>query len=209
MSKIFSTFFILFVTFQLTTLGDKGRLGKSIGSAATPVSAPVPMNTPSLRRENKGKDVSVNLVPTGNAQGVWGGSSSEPKVDGYQAVAGSPPAGGKPVAPWIKSDGGGDQSLGPTPSGAAKAGLSKKWADEDSDEENENSGRNRTLRGTSGNIQGNAGDFANGNAGYQGDSSNVIDNIRARSYVDYNGVEGRYGRPDDTVSVFLYIVIFI
>lgn len=83
--------------------GDKGRVGKSIGSAA----APIPMNTPSLRRENKGRDVSVTLVPAGNAAGVWGGAASEPKNDGYQAVAGtalpnSNVAGGKsPTAPWM------------------------------------------------------------------------------------------------------------
>lgn len=65
--------------------GDKGKVGKSIGSAA----APIPMNTPSLRRENKGRDVSVSLVPAGSAAGVWGGASSEPKNDGYQAVAGT------------------------------------------------------------------------------------------------------------------------
>lgn len=64
---------------------DKGRVGKSIGSAA----APIPMNTPSLLRENKGRDVSVSLVPAGSAAGVWGGAASEPKNDGYQAVAGT------------------------------------------------------------------------------------------------------------------------
>ena len=83
--------------------GDKGRVGKSVGSAA----APIPMNTPSLRRENKGRDVSVTLVPAGNAAGVWGGAASEPKNDGYQAVAGTalPNAnhiGGKSSsAPWM------------------------------------------------------------------------------------------------------------
>ena len=85
--------------------GDKGRVGKSIGSAA----APIPMNTPSLRRENKGRDVSVTLVPAGSAAGVWGGATSEPKNDGYQAVAGTAlpnagvsGAGGKsPTAPWM------------------------------------------------------------------------------------------------------------
>ena len=82
---------------------DKGRVGKSIGSAA----APIPMNTPSLRRENKGRDVSVSLVPAGSAAGVWGGAASEPKNDGYQAVAGTalPNAnnvGGKSTgAPWM------------------------------------------------------------------------------------------------------------
>jgi hypothetical protein len=35
--------------------GDKGRVGKSVGAAA----APVPMNTPSLRRENKGNRMNI------------------------------------------------------------------------------------------------------------------------------------------------------
>ena len=82
--------------------GDKGKLGKSIGSAA----APIPMNTPSLRRENKGRDVSVSLVPAGSTAGVWGGASPEPKNDGYQAVAGtalpgSSNTGKNPSAPWV------------------------------------------------------------------------------------------------------------
>lgn len=82
--------------------GDKGKLGKSIGSAA----APIPMNTPSLRRENKGRDVSVSLVPAGSTAGVWGGASPEPKSDGYQAVAGtalpgSNISGKSSTAPWV------------------------------------------------------------------------------------------------------------
>jgi hypothetical protein len=32
--------------------------------------------------------VSVALVPAGSSAGVWGGAASEPKNDGYQAVAG-------------------------------------------------------------------------------------------------------------------------
>ena len=100
--------------------GSIKRIGKSVGSAAAPVAAPVPMNTPSLRRENGGKDVTINLVPvsSGNNAAVWGGPAEAPKIGGYEAVAGitiPPTSPGPPpsisttlpnrkTAPWGKAD---------------------------------------------------------------------------------------------------------
>ena len=177
--------------------GDMKRVGKSVGSAAAPVAAPVPMNTPSLRREKGGKDVNINLIAAAGSV-VWGGPSDAPKQDGYQAVSGVPqpppssPPGPPPslsttlpkTAPWAKSD---DSSS----SGAPVVSMKKNWADVDSDDENEVRA-SRTLSNV------NKGGAQSG-MDHRGDSS-ILDSIRhrANNFVDYNGVEGRYGRPDDS-----------
>ena len=169
--------------------GDMKRVGKSVGSAAAPVAAPVPMNTPSLRRENGGKDVNVNLIATAGSV-VWGGPSDAPKQDGYQAVSGAPPppptspAATMPkTAPWAKSD---DSSSG----GAPVVSMKKNWADVDSDDENEV----RASRSLT-----NANKGGSGGMDHRGDAS-ILDSIRHRAsnFADYNGLEGRYGRPDDS-----------
>ena len=202
--------------------GDKGKVGKSVGSAAAPVSAPVPMNTPSLRRENGGKDVSINLVPTATsgASAVWGSGAAEANkaLDGYQAVAGVPAPAPAPSssasafmsrpAPWVRAspdDASGTSSAGmgaPPTTSAAK----KSWAEVDSDDENENQ---RSSARASGSATGRPGPglgsgpgpgLGPGPGGWDGgDTFNVLDSIRARatSRGDYSGVDGRYGRPDD------------
>lgn len=85
--------------------GNKG-VGKAIGGAAAPTAtlAPVPLNTPSVKRENNGRDPSVNLVPPRNA-GVWGGQSGNSATDEQTSEARSSAqataALTKP-APWAK-----------------------------------------------------------------------------------------------------------
>ncbi|CAN0488944.1 unnamed protein product, partial [Ectocarpus sp. 12 AP-2014] len=51
---------------RLLVLGSKNRDAGGAGGLSTPV----PVNTPSLRRENKGQDISVPLVPSGGVG--WG-----------------------------------------------------------------------------------------------------------------------------------------
>lgn len=57
---------------RLLVLGNKNRDAGSAGGLSTPV----PVNTPSLRRENKGQDVSVPLVPSGGVG--WGANKTPP-----------------------------------------------------------------------------------------------------------------------------------
>lgn len=57
---------------RLLVLGNKNRDGAASGSLSTPV----PVNTPSLRRENKGQDISVPLVPSGGVG--WGANKAPP-----------------------------------------------------------------------------------------------------------------------------------
>ena len=57
----------------LGTKPDKSRGLKSVGVAAAPT--PIPLNTPSLKRENNGKDINTVLVPVGGSS-VWGSHSN-------------------------------------------------------------------------------------------------------------------------------------
>lgn len=56
---------------RLLVLGNKNRDSAASGNLSTPV----PVNTPSLRRENNGQDISVPLVPSG---GVGWGANKQP-----------------------------------------------------------------------------------------------------------------------------------
>ena len=117
----------------------QGKTGRVFGAAVT---VPIPVNTPSLRMENKGKDVNVNLIPLGSA-GVWGASSSSAADSTEQANAAPVsvpttvhPSVSKP-APWATksvqntSDTGGDGHAG------KPMERQKSWADTDSDEDDD------------------------------------------------------------------------
>lgn len=69
----------------------RGTVGKAIGGAVAPTAsaAPIPLNTPSAKRENNGRDPHVNLVPVRNTV-VWGQSSSDaPKANYNESTAAS------------------------------------------------------------------------------------------------------------------------
>lgn len=105
---------------------------KTITSVAA--TAPTPLNTPSLRKENKGKDVNVAIVPTGNLS-VWGGPSSQsnqqtpttaPEVKPIESSQSTVPQAVRSTsAPWAKLS---DNSV-------RQSTTKKNWADEESDDE--------------------------------------------------------------------------
>lgn len=105
--------------------GDKKSAVRGTGVAP----APTPLNTPSLKSENSGKDVLVSLVPVGSNAPVW----SQQSDTGAQSKAASETArlsGAKP-APWTK----------PAEVAAAKPPPMRSWADDDSDDDPEDLAR--------------------------------------------------------------------
>lgn len=56
---------------RLLVLGNKRD---TAGGSGGGLSTPVPVNTPSLRRENKGQDITVPLVPSGGVG--WGANKA-------------------------------------------------------------------------------------------------------------------------------------
>ena len=54
----------------MLSLGKTSSVTKQ-GAKTTGPTAPIPLNTPSLRKESGGQDTSVQLVPTGGG-GTWG-----------------------------------------------------------------------------------------------------------------------------------------
>lgn len=132
----------------------KAKTGKSIGTAAVPAAAPTPLNTPSLKRENGGKDPTVAIIPTGSSA-VWGNSSSNndrnvpsppndqsPSTWRASSSSANTTSGMVKPAPWAKGDGKPDVvdnshvESRPVPSASARS-RAKSWADDDSEEEEE------------------------------------------------------------------------
>jgi hypothetical protein len=113
-----------------------------IGAVAAP--APVALNTPSIRKENNGKDISVNLVPVG-VSSVWG-QADDKKEESMaeqqqlaQQAAQTPQAPAPSVAPWAKKDGSSASGGSPQPSGSSApqqpSRQQRNWAEFNDEEE--------------------------------------------------------------------------
>jgi len=115
------------------------NLGKTIGAAATPFT-PAPLNTPSLKKENNGRDISTNIVSTSSSSGVWG--SHQSSLDGRGMDEANRPVAAKP-APWAKASTSAAVATTDTPhvstvnTTASTRPQLKTWAAEDEDEEDE------------------------------------------------------------------------
>ena len=136
-------------------LVGKSKVGKSIGTAAVPAAAPTPLNTPSLKRENKGKDLTIPLVPaTAGTSAVWGNSNGNDKTAtppapddqspswrGASSASNATSAAVKP-APWARNETGKAENESvvpldkPASSGNARS-RAKSWADDDSEDDDD------------------------------------------------------------------------
>ena len=130
--------------------GNKG-VGKAIGGAAAPTAtlAPVPINTPSVKRENNGRDPSVNLVPAARTtnSGVWGQNSSgnddSPSDNRPTSQQPTPTSStfSKP-APWAKASsrdaGGSTESAEALPPPPSRAPVTN-WAEDVESDDDEDS----------------------------------------------------------------------
>lgn len=134
--------------------GSKG-VGKSIGGAAAPTAtlAPVPLNTPSIKRENNGHDPNVNIVQSHSSGGVWGhGSSSGGGADTSPAERPStqPVSSLSKPAPWAKtastaSAGESTPTTNPDSNAAKPSSVARpqtsNWADVDIDSDEDDAPR--------------------------------------------------------------------
>ncbi|CAM9091465.1 unnamed protein product [Ectocarpus sp. 4 AP-2014] len=84
---------------RLLVLGSKNRDAGGAGGLSTPV----PVNTPSLRRENKGQDISVPLVPSGGVG--WGAGKVTAPAPAVAELAPAGPARDDRSAPPMAGEG--------------------------------------------------------------------------------------------------------
>lgn len=126
--------------------GPKPTGTKVAGIAA----APTPLNTPSLKSENSGKDILVNLVPVGSSGAVW---TSEGKVDAAASTTSAPPSEKPPAsrpAPWASRSG--EEGSAPPPAPVSTSTpptrslkAMKNWADDDSESDTEDIAREQPV----------------------------------------------------------------
>ena len=120
---------------------DAKRVAKPIGAAA----APVALNTPSIKKENNGKDVSINLVPVG-VSSVWGQSDSkqdEAAEQQQQQQSQQQQQQTSSIAPWARGPESKDSSAAPAPQ---RTVARPSWVDLNEEEE-ENDGYGRHAQG--------------------------------------------------------------
>ena len=130
-------------------LGNKSGSNKGVLKALGVAAAPTPLNTPSLKRENNGRDVNAVLVPVGS--GVWGNkggaeerqgdfedtsTQQEPTKPTSEAVSATEPVSAPKTAPWaVKENSDRKPATSQDPNKEKKSSRLRSWIVEDSDDD--------------------------------------------------------------------------